>query len=111
MFGYACNETQEYMPLPIHLAHKLSKRLSDVRKERILKYLRPDGKSQITIEYDENMNPLRIDAVVIAAQHNEEITLEQLRFDIKEQVVLPVCHTYIDADTKFYINETGKFIV
>ncbi|HKL43949.1 MAG TPA: methionine adenosyltransferase [Candidatus Absconditabacterales bacterium] len=111
MFGYACNETKEFMPLPIMLSHKIVKKLSDLRKDGTLSYLRPDGKSQVTVEYNEEMKVQRIDAIVVAAQHSEEITTEQLRKDIKEKIIDPVCRDYIDDDTKFYINETGRFVV
>lgn len=109
MFGYACKETEELMPLPIMLAHKLTKRLAKVRKDGLLNYLRPDGKSQVTIEYEDG-KPKRADGVVIAAQHNPEISLEQLRDEIKNTVIEPVCGEYLDENTKFYINETGRFI-
>ncbi len=111
MFGYACNETKEFMPLPIMLSHKIVKKLSDLRKDWTLSYLRPDWKSQVTVEYNEEMKVQRIDAIVVAAQHSEEITTEQLRKDIKEKIIDPVCRDYIDDDTKFYINETGRFVV
>jgi len=111
MFGYACNETKELMPLAITLAHGLTKKLSEVRKNGVLNYLRPDGKSQVTVEYDsESGEPLRIDAIVIAAQHDEEINLDDLRKDIVREVINPVCKQYLDEKTKFYINETGKFV-
>jgi S-adenosylmethionine synthetase len=110
MFGYACSETDEYMPLPITLAHKLTKRLSEARKEGILSYLRPDGKAQVTVEY-EDKKAVRIDTVVVAAQHDEDISLEQLRKDIIEKVINPVCGDYLDGDTRFLINETGKFVI
>lgn len=109
MFGYACRETDELMPLPIMLSHRLTQKLSEVRKEGILDYLRPDGKSQVTIEY-ENGNPKRIDGVVIAAQHDSGIALEELREDVKREVINPVCKDYLDEDTSFFINETGKFV-
>ncbi len=111
MFGYACDETPELMPLPISLAHKLSKRLTDVRKEGILDYLRPDGKSQVTVEY-ENDAPKRIDTVVISSQHSDKVDLETIRKDIKEHVILPIVPAeLIDDNTKIYINPTGRFVV
>jgi S-adenosylmethionine synthetase len=109
MFGYACRETEEFMPMPIMMAHKLVRRLAQVRKENILKYLRPDGKSQVTIEYEGNI-PKRIDAVVIAAQHNPGIRLDDLREDIKNHVVIEVVPPdMLDNKTKIFINETGLF--
>ena len=112
MFGYATNETPELMPMPISLAHKLARKLSEVRKSGLLKYLRPDGKTQVTVEYDENDKPVRIDTVVISSQHAPEISLEQLKKDIIEHVVkttVPV--DMIDEQTKYYINPTGRFVV
>lgn len=110
MFGFACKETPELMPLPIMLAHGITKRLSRVRKKGVLPYLRPDGKSQVTVEYEAG-KPKRVDAVVVAAQHDPDITLEQLREDIKREIIEPVCREYLDENTKFYINETGTFIL
>jgi S-adenosylmethionine synthetase len=112
MFGFATNETEEYMPYPISLAHKLTKQLTKVRKDGVLKYLRPDGKSQVTVEYDENGKPIHLNAVVLSTQHNEEVTIEQLRKDVKKyvlDVVLP--KELIDERTKFYINPTGRFVI
>jgi len=110
MFGYATNETPEYMPLPIMLAHKLSKRLTDVRKQGILKYLRPDGKTQVTIEY-ENGRPLHATTIVVSAHHDEEATHEQIRKDIITNVIKPICTEWLTEDTKFFINPTGKFSI
>lgn len=112
MFGFACNETKELMPMPISLAHKLSRRLSEVRKEDILPYLRPDGKTQVTVEYDENDKPLRIDTIVISTQHHPEIGLEQIQRNIKEHVIDPVVpKEFIDENTKYFINPTGRFVI
>lgn len=111
MFGYACNETEELMPLPISLAHKLSKRLATVRKEGILDYLRPDGKSQVTVEYEDGLAK-RLENIVISTQHEDSIDLETLREDIKKHVILPVVgKNLIDENTKIYINPTGRFVV
>ncbi len=111
MFGYACDETKELMPLPISLAHKLCKRLTDVRKQGILTWLRPDGKSQVTVEYDGDM-PKRVDAVVISTQHAPDVEIETLRNEIIEHVIKPVVPAeMLDADTKYYINPTGRFVV
>lgn len=111
MFGYACNETEELMPLPIMLAHKLAKRLTDIRKDGTLLYLRPDGKSQITIEYDEHDKPIRVDTVVLAAQHDEGISQEEIKSDLLEHVIKPVCGDYLDDKTRVLVNETGTFII
>ena len=112
MFGYATNETDEYMPYPIHLAHRLSRQLSKVRKDGTLPYLRPDGKSQVTIEYDESGNPSRIDAVVISSQHSEDVSWDQIKEDIREKVIDPILPAeLLDDDTKYYINPTGRFVI
>ena len=111
MFGFACNDTEELMPLPISLAHKLSYKLSQVRKDGTLTYLRPDGKSQVTIEYDENDKPVRVDAVVVSTQH-DPMDMEVLRKDIIDYVIKPVIpEKYLDENTKFYVNPTGNFVV
>ena len=112
MFGYATNETEEYMPYPISLAHKLARKLTEVRKNGTLKYLRPDGKSQVTVEYDENGKPSRLDAVVLSTQHDPEVSQEQIHEDIKKYVfdtVLP--QDMIDENTKFFVNPTGRFVI
>ena len=112
MFGYASNETEELMPYPIALAHKLTRKLTEVRKNGTLSYLRPDGKSQVSVEYDENGKPFRLEAVVLSTQHDEKVTQEQIHADIKKYVfdaVLP--QEMIDADTKFFINPTGRFVI
>ncbi len=112
MFGYATNETEEYMPYPISLAHKLALQLTKVRKDGTLKYLRPDGKTQVSVEYDENGKPKRLEAVVLSTQHDPDVTQEQIHEDIKKHVfdaILP--KELIDADTKFFINPTGRFVI
>jgi S-adenosylmethionine synthetase len=112
MFGYATKETNTYMPLPIFLSHQLAKRLSDVRKDDIIKYLRPDGKVQVTVEYDENDQPHRIDTIVVSTQHADDIELSQIQDDIKEHVIYPtVPKELLDEKTKFYINPTGRFVI
>ena len=112
MFGFASNETEEYMPYPIALAHKLALQLTKVRKDGTLKYLRPDGKTQVTVEYDQNGRPIRLEAVVLSTQHDEAVTQEQIHKDIKEYVfdaIIPA--DMIDEDTKFFINPTGRFVI
>jgi len=112
MFGYGCNETAELMPMPISLAHKLTMKLSEVRKHGVLPYLRPDGKSQVTVEYDENRKPMRVDAVVISTQHAESITNDELRADILKHVIqATIPSNLLDADTKYHINPTGRFVI
>ena len=112
MFGFATNETEEYMPYPIYMAHKLARQLTKVRKDGTLTYLRPDGKTQVTVEYDENGKPSRLDAVVLSTQHDEEVTQEQIHKDIKKYVfdeILPA--EMVDENTKFFINPTGRFVI
>lgn len=111
MFGFATNETPEYMPFPIAMAHRLSRRLSEVRKNGTLAYLRPDGKTQVTVEYDDN-KPTRVDAIVVSTQHSEDVSLEQIEKDIKEYVINAVIPAeFLDSETKYYINPTGRFVV
>lgn len=112
MFGFASNETEEFMPYPIALAHKLALRLTKVRKDKTLSYLRPDGKTQVTVEYDENGKPLRLDAVVLSTQHDDQVSQEQIHADIKKYVfdaVLPA--GMVDEETKFFVNPTGRFVI
>ena len=110
MFGYACDETPELMPLPISMAHKMAMLLTEVRKNGTLKYLRPDGKTQVTIEYDGD-RPVRVDTVVVSTQHDPEVTLEQIRADIKEHVILPIAGEMMDDETIIHINPTGRFVI
>lgn len=112
MFGYACDETEEYMPLPISLSHKLAKRLADVRKSNELGYLRPDGKTQVTIEYNEENEPVRVDTIVVSTQHHEDVTNEQIESDILEHVIKPVVpEKFLDDNTKYFINPSGRFVL
>ena len=111
MFGFACNETENFMPMPIYLAHKLSKRLTEVRKQNIIDYLRPDGKTQVTVEYDGN-KPVRVDTIVVSTEHNANVSLEKVRKDVKEYVINAVIPSkLIDEKTKYYINPTGRFVI
>ncbi len=112
MFGYACRETKSLMPMPIELAHEMAKRLEQVRREGILPYLLPDGKTQVTVEYDDNNTPLRIDAVVVSSQHMDYVTTEQIREDILKYVIMPVVPEHmLDDKTKYFINPTGRFVM
>lgn len=112
MFGYACNETEELMPLPISLAHQLAKQLTRVRKEEVVPYLRPDGKTQVTIEYDENNVPKRVDTIVVSTQHQEDINIEQIEKDMIEHVIKPIVPEHLlDASTNYFINPTGRFVI
>ena len=111
MFGFATNETEDYMPMPIYLAHKLAKRLSEVRKENIINYIRPDGKVQVTVEYEDN-KPVRIGRIVRSTQHNSDADLEKLKADIKQYVIKPIVPAeLLDSETKYYINPTGRFVI
>ncbi len=110
MFGYASNETPEMMPLPILLAHRLTKRLSDARKNKEIRWLRPDGKAQVTVEYSKEGKPLRVDAIVVSTQHDEGIEYNNLKEDIKEKIIMPVCKEWVDEKTRYFINPTGNFV-
>ncbi|MDO8656237.1 MAG: methionine adenosyltransferase [Nanoarchaeota archaeon] len=110
MFGFACNETPELMPLPITLAHQLTQRLASARKRGEVWYLRPDGKSQVTVEY-ENGKPKRVDTVVISTQHHPDVGLETIRRDMIEKIIKPICHSWVDENTKYFVNPTGKFVI
>ena len=111
MFGFACDETDTFMPMPIYLAHKLSRKLSEVRKSKVIPYLRPDGKVQVTIEYDED-KPIRVDTIVLSTQHDKNIDLEILKKDVKEKIINKVVpHNLLDENTKYYINPTGRFVI
>lgn len=111
MFGYACNETPELMPLPIAIAHRLTKRLAEVRKQKILPYLRPDGKSQVTVQYADDGTPERVDCVVLSTQHAEDVSHAQICADVKEHVITPACGKYLDQRTRYHINPTGRFVI
>ena len=110
MYGYASNETKELMPLPISLAHKLAKKLSTIRKNGVVSYFRPDGKSQVSVEYDEQGKPLRADAIVVSTQHDSGVSYDRIRKDVIEKVIKPVCKEWIDKDTIFHVNPTGAFV-
>lgn len=112
MFGYACNETEEYMPLPITLAHKLARRLAEIRKEKVVNYLRPDGKTQVTVLYDEEGKPVCVDTILISTQHSDTVTQEQIKNDLLELVVKPVVPAHLlNEDTKYLVNPTGRFVI
>ncbi len=110
MYGFACNETKELMPLPISLAHKLTKRLSDARKNGDISYLRPDGKAQVSVEYNENGKPLRVDTIVVSTQHDGGISHDRIRADVIEKIIKPICKDWIDKNTTFHVNPTGAFV-
>jgi S-adenosylmethionine synthetase len=110
MYGYACNETKELMPLPISLAHKLTKKLSEARKKGEITYLRPDGKSQVSIEYDEKGKPLRVDTIVVSTQHDGGVAHERIRKDVIEKIIKPICGKWVDKNTIFHVNPTGAFV-
>ena len=110
MYGYACNETKELMPLPISLAHKLTKKLAEIRKKGEITYLRPDGKSQVSIEYNEKGKPIRADTIVVSTQHDGGIAYERIRKDVVEKIIKPICGKWIDKDTLFHVNPTGAFV-
>lgn len=110
MFGFACNETPELMPLPIVLAHKMAMKLAELRKKKVLKYLRPDGKTQVTVEY-EGFKPVRVDSVVVSTQHSPKVLQVQIKKDVIKHVIKPICGKYLDNRTKFHINPTGRFII
>lgn len=110
MYGFACNETKELMPLPISLAHKLTKRLSNVRKNGDISYLRPDGKAQVSVEYNENGKPLRVDTIVVSTQHDGGISHDRIKADVIEKIIKPICKDWIDKNTTFHVNPTGAFV-
>ena len=110
MYGYACNDTKEFMPLPISLAHQIAKKLSDARKNGVISYLRPDGKSQVSVEYDEHGKPIRADTIVVSTQHDSGVSHDRIRKDIIDHVIKPVCKDWIDNETLFHVNPTGAFV-